>query len=423
MTTEFTGYLFINLFIILIFIQLIYFWHVKYGVLGEINPLIVGIGQALPILINMVFFSVEPNRGSEILNYSSISISIGAYYGGTAVAISLYILTLIISFFYTTSFVGMHFIAGLFTLFIALVFRKKYQKLRFSQRLVVSGLTALISSLVILLVLSSISINANGLSLSAIKSFTYVLFYTGGMLWLIYSIEKLENNRNFKNKLIDTEKLQSVSHLAASISHEVRNPLTATKGFLQLLRDDENLSKEKKQQFIDIAISELDRAETIIKDFLAFAKPHMDSKEAIDIQLELNKAVDIVMPLANMRNVRIQVDVTSFFVKGEKQLFQQCFINILKNGIESMESGGVLTLTTLKKKKGIDIIITDTGIGMTHEQLKRLGEPYYSTKGVEGTGLGMMAVYRIIDSMKGSLRVQSKPGEGTTFTIHLPGHE
>ena len=419
MTTEFTLYLFINLFSILIIIQLIYFWHVKYGVLGEINPLIVGIGQAIPIFINMVFFSVELSPGNELMNYSSIPIMIGAYYGGSAIAICLYILTLIISFFYPTSFVSFYFFSGLIALFVALIFRKKYQKLGFSQRLVASWLTALISSLAIISIFIMIDVNA----LSVMKGFTYVLFYTSGMVWFIYSIERLEKNRNFKNKLIDTGKLQSVSHLAASISHEVRNPLTATKGFLQLLRNDENLSKEKKQQFIDIAISELDRAETIIKDFLAFAKPHIDSKEDINIQIELSKVVDIVMPLANMRNVCIQVDVPPFIVKGEKQLFQQCFVNILKNGIESMENRGVLTLTTVKKKKEVEIIITDTGIGMTNEQLKRLGEPYYSTKGAEGTGLGMMAVYRIIDSMKGSLRVKSKPGEGTTFTIYLPGHE
>ena len=88
-----------------------------------------------------------------------------------------------------------------------------------------------------------------------------------------------------------------------------------------------------------------------------------------------------------------------------------------------MGHGGSLTITTDNKRKGIDIHIIDTGIGMTNEQIKRLGEPYYSTKGVEGTGLGMMAVYRIIDSMKGSIRVKSKPGEGTAFTIYFPGHE
>ena len=419
MTTEFMAYLFINLFIILIAIQLIYFWHVKYGVIGEINPFVTGVCQALAIGANVIFFSVGPYSVNEPLNYSSLSIIIGTYYGGSAVGVCLFILTLIISFFQTTSYILFHLLSGLVTLFSVLITRKKFHQLSFYRRLGFSWSIALFSSLLIMLIFTFLNHN----NLSATDIFTFILLYSFGMLWLTYSIERLERNRNFRNKLIDTEKMQSVSHLAASISHEVRNPLTATKGFLQLLRNDENLSREKKQQFIDIAISELDRAETIIKDFLAFAKPHIDSKEDINIQLELNKVVDIVRPLAHMRNVTIQVDVPSFIVKGERTLFQQCFVNILKNGIESMENKGVLILTTIEKKKGVEIVVSDTGIGMTGEQLKRLGEPYYSTKGVEGTGLGMMAVYRIIESMKGSLRVKSKPGEGTTFTIYFPGHE
>ncbi len=419
MTSEYMANLFINLFIILIIIQLIYFWHVKYGSLGEINHLIVGIGQAISILLNSLFFSVEPSPGFQMVSLSSISIIIGIYYGGYAVGAGLYILTLLTTFLSTTSFDWFHTFSGLSSLIVASIFRVRYKKLKSNQRLIATGLTALISSLASIIIFTFLY----GQEFTPKSSFLYVLLFLFGTVWMVYAIEKLEKNRNFKNKLIDTEKLQSVSHLAASISHEVRNPLTATKGFLQLLRNDENLSKEKKQQFIDIALSELDRAETIIKDYLAFAKPQIDSKDHINIHIELNKVVDIVKPLANMRNVRIQIKVFPYLVEGERQLFQQCFVNILKNGIESMENGGSLTLTTVKRKKGVEIIIVDTGIGMTAEQLKRLGEPYFSTKGVNGTGLGMMAVYRIIGSMKGSIHVKSNPGEGTTFTIYLPGYE
>ncbi len=419
MTSEFITNLFINLFIILIMIQIIYFWHVKYGVIGVINPLIVGIGQAITILLNIVFFTAESPPGIQIMNFSSISIIIGTLYGGCATGISLYLLTLITSIPYTTSFEWFHIFSGIFALFSAVVIRKKYVKLITRQRLLFSFVTALFTSMAIITVFTIITLS----DIQSINHIMYVLLYTFGMVWLVFSIERLEKNRNFKFKLIDTEKMQSVSHLAASISHEVRNPLTATKGFLQLLRSDESLTPEKKKQYIDIALSELDRAEIIIKDFLAFAKPHINSKENINIQIELNKVADIVQPLANMRNVCIHIEVDAFIVRGEKQLFQQCFVNILKNGIESMDDGGSLTITTENKRKGVDIHIIDTGIGMSDEQLRRLGEPYYSTKGVEGTGLGMMAVYRIIDSMKGSIRVKSKLGEGTAFTIYLPGHE
>ena len=398
-------------------IQITYFWHVKYGVLGVINPLIIGIGQVITIVINVLLFSVTLSPGNQLINFSSISIILGIYYGGYLVGLGLYMLTLIIASFYTASFEWIHFFSGLIVLIIASVFRKRYLSFGINQRLAVSGVTALFSSLSIvsILVVTGNEDTVNGV--------LYVLLYTLGILWLVYSIERLEKNRSFRSKLIDTEKLQAVSHLAASISHEVRNPLTATKGFLQLLRNDTNLSKEKRQQFIDIALSELDRAETIIRDYLAFAKPHINSREDINIQIELNKVVDIVKPLANMRNVCIEVTVSPIIVKGERQLFQQCFVNVIKNGIEATASGGLITVTSVNRKNGVEINITDTGIGMTSEQLKHLGEPYFSTKGVEGTGLGIMAVYRIIDSMKGTIRVKSKPGEGTTFTFYLPGHE
>lgn len=419
MASEYIENLFINLFITLIIIQLIYFWHVKYGALGEINHLIVGIGQAISILLNILFFSVEPSPGAEMVSLSSISIILGIYYGRYSVGVGLYIITLIASFLHTTSFEWFYFFSGLISFFAASIFREKYKKLMTNQRLLASSLTAFISSLAIMIIFTFMYVQETSLK----SSFLYVLLFTFGMVWMVYTIERLERSRNLKNKLIDTEKLQSVSHLAASISHEVRNPLTATKGFLQLLRNDENLTKEKKQKFIDIALSELDRAETIINDYLAFAKPQIDRKDHINIQIELSKVVDIVKPLANMQNVSIKIDVSPYIVEGERPLFQQCFVNILKNGIESMEHGGFLTLTTVKKKKGVDIVIVDTGIGMNTEQIKRMGEPYFSTKGVEGTGLGMMAVYRIIDSMKGAVRVKSKPGEGTTFTIYFPGYE
>ena len=398
-------------------IQITYFWHVKYGVLGVINPLIIGIGQAITILINVLLFSATLSPGNQLINFGSISILLGIYYGGYLVGLGLYMLTLITASFYTASFEWIHFFSGLIVLILASVFRKRYISFGINQRLVVSGITALFSSLSIMAILV---VTGNE---GAVNGVLYVLLYTLGILWLVYSIERLEKNRNFRSKLIDTEKLQAVSHLAASISHEVRNPLTATKGFLQLLRNDTNLSKEKRQQFIDIALSELDRAETIIRDYLAFAKPHINSREDINIQIELNKVVDIVKPLANMRNVCIDVTVSPIIVKGERQLFQQCFVNVIKNGIEATANGGLITVTSLNRKNGVEINITDTGIGMTSEQLKHLGEPYFSTKGVEGTGLGMMAVYRIIDSMKGTIRVKSKPGEGTTFTFYLPGHE
>lgn len=407
----------INLFIILICVQINYFWQVKRETDENNNYLALFIALAGSLLINRLFFVSEINS-SLSLHIGDLVVIIGVLYGRAWIGTMLFILLTVMSTL-------IHPLQGLYTimtslppLLISLYLRKIYIKIPIKKKYTQAFLIALISSII------SMSL-ANGLFSNRwtwLDSILYVLVYIGGLLGLVYYMENLKRSRMLKREIINTEKLQAVSHLAASISHEVRNPLTATKGFLQLLKSDDNLPAEKKQQFIDIAISELNRAENIINDYLAFAKPSMELQETIEIQSEILKVIEIVKPLANMNAVFIQCHVPVFYVNGEKHLFQQCFVNLVKNAIESMQEGGVLILKAEPIKKGINITISDTGIGMSDEQISRLGEPYFSTKGVKGTGLGMVAVYRIVKSMHGSIRVKSKPKEGTTFTIYLPGH-
>ncbi|WP_455675965.1 ATP-binding protein [Pradoshia sp.] len=406
----------INLFIILICVQINYFWHVKREAVENNNYLAVFIALAGSLFVNRLFFASEI-KPSLSLHVGDLVIIIGILYGRAWIGTILFAILVVISTI-IHPLQGLYaFLASLPPLLITLYLRKIYVKIPINKKYTQAVLISLLSSII------SMSL-ANVFFLGEwlwIDSLLYMLVYTGGLLGLVYYMENLKRSRILKREIINTEKLQAVSHLAASISHEVRNPLTATKGFLQLLKSDDNLSKEKKQQFIDIAISELNRAENIINDYLAFAKPSMELRETIEIQSEIHKVIEIVKPLANMNAVFIQCHVPVFYVNGEKHLFQQCFVNLVKNAIESMQGGGVLILRAQQNKKGINITITDTGIGMTDEQLGRLGEPYFSTKGMKGTGLGMVAVYRIVKSMHGSIRVKSKPQEGTTFTIYLPG--
>ncbi|WP_455660353.1 ATP-binding protein [Pradoshia sp.] len=380
------------------------------------NYLAVFIALAGSLFVNRLFFASEI-KPSLSLHVGDLVIIIGILYGRAWIGTILFAILVVISTI-IHPLQGLYaFLASLPPLLITLYLRKIYVKIPINKKYTQAVLISLLSSII------SMSL-ANVFFLGEwlwIDSLLYMLVYTGGLLGLVYYMENLKRSRILKREIINTEKLQAVSHLAASISHEVRNPLTATKGFLQLLKSDDNLSKEKKQQFIDIAISELNRAENIINDYLAFAKPSMELRETIEIQSEIHKVIEIVKPLANMNAVFIQCHVPVFYVNGEKHLFQQCFVNLVKNAIESMQGGGVLILRAQQNKKGINITITDTGIGMTDEQLGRLGEPYFSTKGMKGTGLGMVAVYRIVKSMHGSIRVKSKPQEGTTFTIYLPG--
>ncbi|WP_165970904.1 ATP-binding protein [Peribacillus frigoritolerans] len=232
--------------------------------------------------------------------------------------------------------------------------------------------------------------------------------------------ETIVQNFNLLKRVIKAEKLEVVSHLAASISHEVRNPLTTTKGFLQLLRE-EDISQKKKEKYIEISLNELDRATNIIKDYLTFARPEAEDNHSIDIHSELRNCINVLTPLAQMENVQFKESFSSenIFVLGDPLKLKQSLINILKNGIESYSAGGSIEVSTSKDHSSIKIVISDHGKGMTEDQVLRLGEPYFSTKS-NGTGLGMMVSFSIVKAMNGQIYVKSEPGAGTSFTIFLP---
>ena len=239
-----------------------------------------------------------------------------------------------------------------------------------------------------------------------------------GMGTVVYLIEAIRSARYMRAKVLRSEKLEVVSHLAASISHEIRNPMTTTKGFLQLLQGSEQ--DKKNLDYIKLALDELNRAEEIVRDYLTFAKPTQEKVETMDLKDQTEKVVAILRPLANMNSVDLDQRLSSVMIKGDQSLFQQCILNLLKNAIEAMPNGGKLAITISSTTEWAIIDIKDSGCGMTDEQLRRLGEPYFTTKDQKGTGLGMMVVFRVIEAMKGKITVNSELGKGTHFVITIP---
>lgn len=245
---------------------------------------------------------------------------------------------------------------------------------------------------------------------------TYALVMTIIMIL----IEKIIDNIKTRNSSLQSERLNVLSDLSASVSHEIRNPLTVTNGFLQLLNKSETLTVEEKT-YIEYALLELKRAENIVSDFLAFAKPQSEYMIYSNLKEETEYVKNIITPYANMHQVDVQYAFhNSLSFKYDKNQIQQCLINLYKNGIEAMkEKGGVLSIDVSEQKKEIVIKIEDNGIGMTKEEVLRLGNPYYSTK-KEGTGLGMLMVFSTINKVNGKIQVDSEMGRGTTFTISIP---
>lgn len=233
-------------------------------------------------------------------------------------------------------------------------------------------------------------------------------------------IEVIRINSDMLKKLMKAEKLEVVSHLAASISHEVRNPLTTCKGFLQLSQQEETSPYIK--QYLATAIQELDRASDIINDYLTFARPAPEKVEQISIYQEVRNVVNILTPLANMNNVQMLVNIEKrdhAYILGDRKKLEQSLINIVKNGIESMGNGGRLEIKIDYQYPLVRVEIRDEGKGMTPHQINRLGEPYFTTK-ENGTGLGMMVSYSIIKGMGGQINVDSEIGNWTSFSIEFP---
>ncbi|MDD9268079.1 ATP-binding protein [Paenibacillus sp. GCM10023248] len=210
--------------------------------------------------------------------------------------------------------------------------------------------------------------------------------------------------------------------MAASVAHEIRNPLTTVRGFVQLMGAP-NIDPEKRQFYQRISLEELDRAQSIINDYLAVAKPEPEKDELILINEEVHYVSQVLLTLANYHDVKIEVSLqhSQMIIEGDRNKLRQSFINIGKNAIEAMaNTGGLLEITSSSGHGGSVIVsFRDSGIGMTQEQIGRLGTPYFSSK-EKGTGLGTMVSFSLIRAMKGKIRIDSEKGKGTVFEITFP---
>lgn len=221
----------------------------------------------------------------------------------------------------------------------------------------------------------------------------------------------------FNNELQRSEKMEIISELAASVAHEVRNPLQVTRGFLQLLAEKQQNSDKV---YLNMALEELDRASGIITDFLTFAKPEAGKVTVLNVLDEFIHIEGILIPLANLQGGKISVHIPkNIYVKGNSSKFKQAFINIIKNSIESLRGEGEIQIWAYEEDQKVSIHIKDNGEGMDADVLARLGEPYFSNK-TKGTGLGLMVTFRIIEVMQGMISFSSEKGVGTEATIQFP---
>ncbi|SHS99330.1 histidine kinase with cyclic nucleotide-binding domain [Mycobacteroides abscessus subsp. abscessus] len=227
--------------------------------------------------------------------------------------------------------------------------------------------------------------------------------------------EKLEMEAN----LHKSDTLSVIGQLAAGVAHEIRNPMTALKGFIQLLEDS---SEGKHSMYFDVISTELNRIDAIINEFLILAKPQAIKFVEHSITQIMSETVNLLGAQAVLYNVQFLLhyddDLPSLIC--EPNQLKKVFINMIKNGIEVMPSGGFITITMNQTTDNrIHISIKDEGYGIPEEKLKKLGQPFYTTK-ERGTGLGLMVSYRIIEEHEGTIKVESEVGKGTVFHVYLP---
>ncbi|WP_019156315.1 ATP-binding protein [Robertmurraya massiliosenegalensis] len=223
----------------------------------------------------------------------------------------------------------------------------------------------------------------------------------------------ITEKRNTEETLRKTEKLAMIGELAAGIAHEIRNPLTTIRGFVQLLNENGIDS-----YFADTILDEIDRINFIVNEFMVFAKPHQIHFSECNLHQILSSVIKFLEPEANLKNVHIENHFAEeeLCIPGERNQLKQVFLNLIKNSIEAMPNGGTICTSIVKTEDEISVIIIDQGIGMKLEQIKKLGEPFFTTK-QNGNGLGLMVSYKIIQNHKGRIQVDSQLNEGTTFKI------
>ncbi|MCY8912813.1 PAS domain-containing protein [Bacillus atrophaeus] len=231
-------------------------------------------------------------------------------------------------------------------------------------------------------------------------------------------LRDISERKQTEELMLKSEKLSIAGQLAAGIAHEIRNPLTAIKGFLQLMKP----TMEGNDHYFDIVFSELSRIELILSELLMLAKPQQHAfKEHLNLKKLISEVTALLETQANLNGIFIKTAFQreSIFINGDQNQLKQVFINLIKNAVESMPDGGTVEIDTTEDEHSVHVTIKDEGEGIPEKVLKRIGEPFLTTK-EKGTGLGLMVTFNIIENHQGTIQVDSKPEKGTAFKISFP---
>lgn len=235
---------------------------------------------------------------------------------------------------------------------------------------------------------------------------------------------KAENHlASYHDRLVHSEKLSALGKLSASIAHELNNPIYGIRNVLEKIQESPMLSAKHKD-FVNLAIKECNRVKNLLENLQSFHKPSPGKKEPVD----LHKILDEILLLTQKRLSQMKVKIIKHYALGLPQVpavtdqIKQVILNLLQNAEEAMTAkGGEIIISTKERDDQVQLRIRDTGVGIHPEQMKKLLDPFFTTKSsIKGTGLGLSISCNIIHAHGGKITVTSGPGKGSEFTVSLP---
>ena len=230
----------------------------------------------------------------------------------------------------------------------------------------------------------------------------------------------LSKRKKLEEQMQKADKMAALGEVAAGVAHEIRNPLTSIRGFIQLIQENTE-PHDKNHEYAAIANFEVDRLNKIVEELLYYARP----SEPLKIHQDINKMLDSVLTLLHFKFEKQGVAIEKNFLNSlpkipiDEEQIRQVFINLIINAIQAMEDGGTILITTdTLEDDFVRVHIEDSGHGIEKENIKRLSDPFFTTR-ENGTGLGLAVVQRIIDMHNGFMDVSVSRFNGAKITLHL----
>jgi two-component system, sporulation sensor kinase E len=248
---------------------------------------------------------------------------------------------------------------------------------------------------------------------------------TEGQVGHVMILRDITESRRTAQQTIESERLNALTLLAAGVAHEIGNPLNSLHIHLQLMerkaQELEHNAKTELQQSIDVARSEVRRLDSIVTQFLRAIRPSQPRLHPENVNAIVEEAVRFFMPEIQDRDMVVEQELRADLplLQLDREQMKQAFYNVIKNSLEAMKRHGTLHIRTDLDDKHVIVSFTDTGSGMSAENLSRVFEPYFTTK-PSGSGLGLLIVRRIVREHGGELSIESTQGEGLTLAIRLP---